>query len=145
MGYGSSYKGCRCLDPLNNKVFITWHVVFDEKIFLAKVKASLALPTPASPPSAPIFIPDDTLPHPLSIYYDISGTDPLPPSPNPSYNSTSFVLVLVEPSTSDGISLSSSVDPCDVFVPLASSTSPISVTFSSHSSFLTWHGHSIPY
>lgn len=142
LGYGSSYKGYRCLDPLTNKVFITRHVVFDEKIFPAKVEAPSALSAPASSTSAPIFIPDTIQPNSLSTYNDMSGTVSLPSSLSPSHISTSPVSVPIEPSSispssaSDGISPSPSVDSCDISVPLVSSDSSISDTSSSlpHSS-----------
>lgn len=33
LGYNSSYKGFRCLNPKSHRVFITWHAWFDETIF----------------------------------------------------------------------------------------------------------------
>jgi hypothetical protein len=56
LGYGSNYKGYRCLDPLANKVVITWHVVFDEMSFPAKAEVLSSIPTPAHPSGIPISI-----------------------------------------------------------------------------------------
>lgn len=34
LGYHTSYKGFRCLDPISHRVFVTRHASFDENVFL---------------------------------------------------------------------------------------------------------------
>lgn len=39
IGYGGNQKGYRCLDPTNNKIFLSRSVIFDETQFPAKSKS----------------------------------------------------------------------------------------------------------
>ena len=45
LGYSSNQKGYRCLDPFFYRVYISRHVVFDEKVCLAQDGALLTTPS----------------------------------------------------------------------------------------------------
>jgi hypothetical protein len=62
IGYSSSQKGYRCLDPQNNRVYISRHVIFDETQFPAKTDL-LHLNCSGPPPGYALSAPSGTLSH----------------------------------------------------------------------------------
>lgn len=49
LGYSTTQKGYRCLDPHSHRVYISRHVVFDETSFPATDAASVSTPQAATP------------------------------------------------------------------------------------------------
>jgi hypothetical protein len=57
IGYSSTQKGYRCLDPKDNRVYISRHVIFDETHFPAKERPALTPPAVDPPPGVAIPLP----------------------------------------------------------------------------------------
>lgn len=87
LGYSLQHKGYRCLDPISGRVYISRHVVFNEKLFPfidsqdsgshAPLVELELLPLLAPPPSSPI---PQVLPDPPP---SPPGTPPSPPGSSP--------------------------------------------------------------
>jgi hypothetical protein len=77
---GYSYAGYRCLDPFTDRVYLSKHVIFDEKSFPAKDHAHLQLPTKVNAASdSPFTIPVSTTSSQSSLLLDsiFSTTEPV--------------------------------------------------------------------
>ncbi|OMO61326.1 Integrase, catalytic core [Corchorus capsularis] len=90
LGYSKLHKGYRCLDFSNGKIFISRHVIFDERVFPFAVTSG---PMAQSQTSASTIIPlaisrveNQTFPQPKPIQNsakNIPTPEPTPPPPEP--------------------------------------------------------------
>jgi hypothetical protein len=90
LGYNSSYKGFRCLDPKSHRVFITQHARFDETVFPSS--SSHMQPSPALSDYFSFHDPSSST-SPLSSTYSSAGSWSLP-SITPSIPCKSYALEL---------------------------------------------------
>ena len=121
IGYSLTQNAYRCLEPTTKRVYLSWHVLFDEAKTLASIGSSSSPSAPSSsnvvqPASVPVAQPSAA---PVVSEPD-SAADPSPPG-NPSISSSPIFS-----NPSDHLNTSSLLAPCVTENNYESAPSPLS-------------------